>query len=161
MVNLFRRLRPSSRNQTDLSALPRGRPGNRDTHRWPNLAVRERETRMSDVVDDGWGEAGVSTLRWLFAEALADYQVWENLPADITIEWYNAHRWDLRVTAPSGRQTLINVKRCWAHSATYLGFGGPIEPHQSVHYIALVQLEDLDALWSRDPGGRIRLTAGS
>ena len=116
---------------------------------------------MSDVVDDGWGEAGVSTLRWLFAEALADYQVWENLPADITIEWYNAHRWDLRVTAPSGRQTLINVKRCWAHSATYLGFGGPIEPHQSVHYIALVQLEDLDALWSRDPGGRIRLTAAA
>jgi hypothetical protein len=40
---------------------------------------------MNDPVEGIWNDAGSSTLRWLFAEALSAYQVWERPYSDFFI----------------------------------------------------------------------------
>jgi hypothetical protein len=110
-------------------------------------------------VDDGWPESGQSTLTWL----LAAYEVWRNSAETVSVQWRNAHGYDLLLTGPSGDRVRINAKRSWRCKDGQIGFGGPSNPDKEVvDVFALVVLEKVDVQWSptKENGVNLHASAG-
>lgn len=114
----------------------------------------------AEATDGGWPGRGESQLRWLLAEALVAYHVWQYADVTHTVQWDNWPVFDVLVTRPDGSCQRFDAKRAWRVGTGEVGFGGPPDPDgDSVDFLALVLLEDVSAEWARQPDGGVRVTA--